>query len=406
MPAGEAGGHKEDGASPASTPEDCGTDQKAPHREHAVTTTRPADVASMTSRGHLLFGPWGDVGAMSPGELRRRWKFSGVQSSAAPVAATIGAASPSELASSWRELQHMSRASMYMRGSREFVGTPLQVSHGSHAALVEVNSCSPDPLCSGEPKTHLSEIASGGSSVAASPDSPCAGGAPLGELSARWRTLTRVPTGTTAVCRLASDAASYSRRSSMSFAGEDIVDQLRLPDQIEMRGVERRTAERVESVMRVEASQPPDDDAGSMSIGSMRKRWHEAFNEKSSDVGAAGVKELVFRLALAKGSQGVGGLSNTRLGKRWPLAYSEDAEHQQDGNKHVCDSAVCDAVKSGELVTDIPGVCAEDPSALDSNDTAKRASLDEQEVGAASVSALYSRWCAAGGTGRRAAAVG
>lgn len=408
MSAGEAGGPKEGGANPASAPSaDCGSDQKVPHREHAaVVTSRPVDVESMTSRGHLLFGPWGDVGAMSPGELRRRWKFSGVQSSAAPVAATVGAASPSELASSWRELQHMSRASMYMRGSREFVGTPLQVSHGSHATRAEVSRCSTDRLSIHEPNIHLGEVAPGRSSVPASPDSPCAGGAPLSELSARWRELARVPTGTTAVTRRASDAASYGRRPILSFAGQEFVDQLRLPGQMRVQGAERRTATSVDVAMRVDASQPPDEDAGSMSSGSLRRRWHKAFHCKSRDVGAADVTELAVRLAQAKGSQGVGGLSNAFLRKRWPAACTEDAEHEQDDNKHECENAVGDATKSGELAIDAPGICVENPSVLGSNYNAKLSILGEQSVGAASVSALYKRWRAAHGKGSRAAPVG
>lgn len=57
-----------------------------------------AKVESLTTHGHLLFGPWGDVGAMTPDDLRRRWKFCCLQTSTTPGTydADVGAKFTSE----------------------------------------------------------------------------------------------------------------------------------------------------------------------------------------------------------------------------------------------------------------------------------------------------------------------
>lgn len=303
MPAGEGEREQKEGTSLGSTP---------------------------TSAREMLFGPWGDVGAMSADDLRRRWNFSGVQMSTAPGAATVGASSASELRSSWCELQ--SRSSMYVCSEREYLGTAdLQVSHG---ARTRADSMS----CSGNAEAFVSEVDAGGSrSPTVSPDSPCAGGTSLSELSVRWCNLTRISPEITSGCDRVHHAAEETSH------GE-------LPTLFEM------------------------SDSGGLGAASLRKRWHEA--NGVNGVGALTVSELRGSLNLAIGPQGVGGIPGTELKTRWNASCTET-----ERNAHVNGNSLHESVDNG--------------AKTDSDDTVKPLCLREQAVGAVSTSALHSRWCAA-----------
>lgn len=282
-----------------------------------------------TSTREMLFGPWGDVGAMSSDDLRRRWKFS-----AAPGAATVGASSTSELRSCWRELQCRS---ICVRREGEYFGTAaFQVSHVARTRAENMS-------CSGNSEPLGSQVGAGESCFpTTSPDSPCAGGHSLGELSVRWCNLKRVPPGTTSRC----DSADETSHGELSPSFER-------------------------------------NDSGGLGAAVLRKRWHEA--NGVNGVGALTVSELRGSLRRAIGSQGVGGIPVAELATRWN-ASSTDTE----GNIHHANANMLqESVDEGAI--------------KDSGETTKPSYQREQAVGAVSTSTLHSRWCAAG---HRSAPVG
>lgn len=372
-----------------------GSGEKGLQGGGARVASRPPNVESMTTRGHLLFGPWGDVGAMSTDDLRRRWKLSGMQTSTG--AGTVGAASGAELRALWLELQHMSRASMYMHDEIKYLGAPLQVSHGNRA-LTNTTSCS------GDAKPCVRESGSGESCLRdASLDLPCAGGSPLGELSTRWRTLTSVPPGSKSASGRASETTSQSRRSlsTANVCGTelDAVEDQRLYAQT---CVEKLSAFS-NGARRIAARRPAyDDDAGSLVGDCLRKRWHEAFTQGESDVGALGRRELVARLNRARGYQGVGGMSSVGLRKHWSAVCSEDVDIVQDEPCHTVVEHGGTSVGGGgseyvcEAAMSAPRGDAEDNPVVHSAATTTPASGGGCAVGAATTAVLYNRWCAAG----------
>lgn len=279
-----------------------------------------------TSTREMLFGPWGDVGAMSMDDLRRRWKFS-----AAPGAATVGAASASELRYSWQQLQ--SRSSMYVQSERGYLGMAApQLSDGACTRAENMS-------CSGNAEAFLSQVGGGEScSPIASPDSPCAGGTSLGELSVRWCSLTRIPPETT------------SRRDRAHHAAVDT-----------SHGEQAPFFER--------------NDSGGSSALVLRKRWQIA--NGVNGVGALTVSELAASLSLAIGPQGIGGIPVAELGKSWNAASMAT-----ERNTHANDSVLNESVDKGTME--------------DSVDTMKPPYQREQGIGAVSTSTLHSMWCAAG----------
>lgn len=278
------------------------------------------------STREMLFGPWGDVGAMSTDDLRRRWKFS-----APPGAATVGAASASELRYSWQELQ--SRSSMYVQREREHLGTAaLDLSHGACTRAENMS-------CSGNAEAFVSQVSGGEScSPRSSPDSPCAGGTSLGELSVRWCNLTRTPPATTSRCDRAHHAVVETSHGEQSPIFER-------------------------------------NDGGGLSAPVLRKRWHKANGVKG--VGALAVSDLRARLSLAIGPQGIGGIPVAELGKRWNAASTgtEQNTHTNDNGLHV-------AVDKGAME--------------DSVNMMKSPYKRDQAIGAVSTSTLHSMWRAAG----------
>ena len=313
-----AGGNRERKDNVSST-QNVGPEEKDLQTEGAGVASRPPNVESMTTRGHLLFGPWGDVGAMSADDLRRRWKFSGMETSNAPNAATVGADSAAELRSSWRDLQNLSRAFTCMQNEREVLGTPRQVSRDAQARA-DVSSCS------GEAEPHGNEIGSGNcNSQVATPDSPCAGGSSLGELSSRWRTLARVSSGR---CSAGSDDApdeiSIGERSSSAKIAS--VDRKRIAELEIVPGQVSVDASSTPSVLATptRSSSVFDDDVGSLAGDSLQSRWRDAFRQGERDVGATDVRALAARFSLVKGPQGVGGVPNANLTSRWVAARSKE----------------------------------------------------------------------------------
>lgn len=230
-----------------------------------------------TSTREMLFGPWGDVGAMSTDDLRRRWKFS-----AAPGGATVGAASASELCSSWRELQSRSSTAA------------LQVSHGARTRADNIS-------CSGHAEGFVGQVGGRGSYFpTANPDFPCAGECPLEELSLRWRNFTRIPPETISrpdrAHHVAADETSHGEPSPI---------------------FER-------------------NDSGGLGAAVLRKRWHEA--NGVNGVGALTISELRGNLSLAVGSQGVGGIPIAELATRWSASIT-GSEQSIQANSVLHESA-------------------------------------------------------------------
>ena len=315
-----AGGNRErkDMQPSSSSTQNVGPEEKDLQSEGAGVASRPLNVESMTTRGHLLFGPWGDVGAMSTDDLRRRWKFSGMETSNATHAATLGAASASDLRSSWRDLQQMSRAFTYMRNEREVLGTPRQVSRDARATA-DVSSCSDEA----EPRGN--EVDSGECNFqVATPDSPCAGGSSLGELSSRWRALARVSSGRCSAGGGASDEISTGERSSSNKIAS--VDRKRIAELEIVPGQVFVDVSSAPSVLATSTRSPLvfGDDVGSLAGDGLQSRWRDAFKQGERDVGATEARALAARFYLASGAQGVGDMSNTDLTRRWIVSRSEE----------------------------------------------------------------------------------
>ena len=308
------GGSREgkDRQSNCSSTQHVGDEEKEVQGGSGAVAPRPLNVESMTTRGQMLFGPWGDVGAMSTDDLRRRWEFSGMETSSAPYAVTVGAASAAELRSSWRNLQHLSHAFTYMRSEREVSETPRQVSRDTQARA-DASSCS------GEAELHGNDKGPGECDFqVATPDSPCAGGSSLGELSSRWRTLARASLGKCSTVNDASDDISIGRRSSsMNKASVDrkcTTEPQFVPDQVSANV----------SPAPFEDSPVFDDDVGSLAADCLKSRWLNACKQGERDVGATEVKALADRFCLVRSAQGVGGVSNSDLTSRWTAARSKE----------------------------------------------------------------------------------
>ncbi|CAM9546109.1 unnamed protein product [Laminaria digitata] len=317
MPAGGNRERKDTQANNALSTQNLGHEEKDLQSGGGGVASCPLNVESMTSRGQMLFGPWGDVGAMSTDDLRRRWKFSGMETSNAPDAETVGAASAAELRSSWRDLQHLSRAFTYMQTEREVSGTPRQASRGIQARA-DVSSCSGDA----EPRGN--EIGSGECNFqAATPDSPCAGGSSLGELSSRWRTLARASSARCSAGNGASDEMSIGVRSSSTKKAS--ADRKRIA---ELQIVPGQLSVGVSPAPRVLAtptgsSSAFDDDVDSLASDCLQRRWRDAFQLGERDVEATEVRALAARFAMVRDAQG-GGVSNADLKSRWTAARPKE----------------------------------------------------------------------------------
>lgn len=250
---------------------------------------------SPTLAREMLFGPWGDVGAMSADDLRRRWRFGSVQTS------TVGAVSASEIRSSWLELKQC----MFMQGDGEYSRTDSM-------------------SCSGDTEIVVHEIGDRARrSPTASPGSPVAGGSSPDDLSVRWRNLTRIPP---------SDSTKAEETST-----DEVWGDIGSSDSacLRKRWLEANGAEAIGHLEVGELSEKLNHAIGSQGSGGLgaaclRKSWHEAIGTDTS-VGHLNVRELSYRLEEAMGSQGVGATACTTLEKRWNV----DVCHERVDNGNL-----------------------------------------------------------------------
>ena len=250
-----------------------------------------------TSSREMLFGPWGDVGAMSADDLRRRWKFSSAQTSTAPGAETVGAASASEIGFAWCQLLQ----AMCMQSKREVIDTPLLVSPSAQSRANGLSCCG---------NAHDSARESGvdtRGSPNVSPHSPCAGASSPTELSIRWRSMPKIPP----VMVTAEEGSTDEKFSDVGSLSATYLQE---------RWHEANGLEGIGHVAVSELSDKMDLATGSQGVGSLsaiclQKRWHEANGVEG--VGGLAVSELSETRDLAMGSQGIGGMSGSCLWKRW-----------------------------------------------------------------------------------------
>lgn len=236
----------------------------------------------------MLFGPWGDVGAMSADDLRRRWKFSSVQTS------TVGASSASGIRSCWRELKHC----MYMQSNGEY-------------------SRSDSMSCSGDAEIVTHEVGdSARCSPTASPGSPVAGASSPDDLSIRWRNLTKTPPSSSTMAERTSIDEAWGDSGSLDAA------------RLRKRWLEANELDAVGHLEVGELSARLNHAIGSQGSGGLGaaclwKSWYEA-NRLDSSVGHLNVCELSDRLNQAKGSQGVGAIAGASLQNRWNADVRHD----------------------------------------------------------------------------------
>lgn len=390
MPAAGMGGRKEGNTVALSSPHDESGEKGGHDKDYLrVGGSRPLAVESMTARGHLLFGPWGDVGAMSTEDLRRRWNFSSVQTSTAPSAATIGAASAADLRSSWRELQNMSHASARVSNEHDRVEMHRQTPHGFRFLRDAKSSC--------EVGTNWGDTHSSGASFElATPDSPCAGGSPLRDLSSRWRALARVPVsaGSSQKKSAGHDVARTRQSNSMldaHVAHAEDSRQRKLPGETSTMDFGRRVKTRSE----VEKPQF-DEDIGDATSDFLRQRWNDVLGE--GHVGSTEVKELAIRLARAKGAQGVGALPIASLKKCWSPPCSRATGLSPDMHLSTLTDHEERSVGGDDVGSDVAGTFKMSENVSSGSFlVAKTSAASEEAVGAASNVVLYRRWCAANG---------
>lgn len=221
-----------------------------------------------------MLGQGGDVGAMSADDLRRRWRFSGLQAPTSSGVKTVGAASAAELRASWRALEHTARSSMYMPSGRD--------------ACTGVSSLS----CS----TNTNLCAIGSRSPVANLDSLCAGGNSTGDISRRWNSLPRFP-----LARTTSEHNSGSTHHSAETVSHG--------------GSHRASA--ISSPASSEGALPFErSDVGEVGASHLQRRWHEAI--EVGDVGGIEARDLSLRLPDALGGvEDIGGLNSRCLQERW-----------------------------------------------------------------------------------------
>lgn len=372
------------------------------------TASPSSSAESMTTHGHLLFGPWGDVGAMTPQELRRRWTLSN-------PTADVGAMPVKKLISSWQELQRLSRASAAVsaveHGASDvspIASTSSQPSQAAHSTSTydwpgdgfSPHNEAPCASLDGLPKP----------AVAITSAEICVGVACPGELSARWRALVRVP-----------PATGFRRPSSitcrLSVGGSADV-QPQVTSAIKPEHTLPITCTRGTDTACIKFGDGESDimtcsqTVGSLTVADLRQRWNQAFQSVDSDVGAMSVNDLAARLAVARGPQGVGGVSSTNLAERWFSTTLQHAEDRQEeghatpldeyglGNGPQLDCIIAPIEGSGvvdaDRVTD-EGLAAntvmKDKRFLSASNPVSPTSC--QDVGAASMSTLRMRWHAA-----------
>ncbi|CAM9575623.1 unnamed protein product [Ectocarpus sp. 8 AP-2014] len=236
--------------------------------EEKEVRVRVGVVPTSTTEREVLFGLGGDVGAMSSDDLRRRWSC-GVQT----ASSTAGAASSSELRSSWRESHDRSRSPIPMHSEGDLFGTSCQVLHRA------------DNLsCFGHADigSHFT-----GASPRRSPDSQCAGGGRV-------------------------DSKYFERHSSLRIPPSNFGDDASAS----------ALPARRENTSPFETS-----DVGGLDVACLRNRWHEAM--EFGDVGDMPVNELAGRLTLATDlrtcskdvtpfeTSDIGGSDAACLGKNW-----------------------------------------------------------------------------------------
>eukprot|EP00903_Cladosiphon_okamuranus_P012746 g11916.t1 len=252
----------------------------------------PRSRGTATLPREMLFGPWGDVGAMSADHLRRRWKFSSAQT------LTVGAASASELRSSWHEL----KLSMHMQGDSE------------HSRMDSVS-------CSGDTDVVVHEV---GDSIRHSPTacpgsaSPLAGGTLSDDLSIRWRSLTKMPPRIRTTAEGTATDEFWGDTGGLD--GACLRKRWLEADGLDSGVGSLEVGELSERLTEAFGSQ----DIGSLSSASLRKRWLEA-DGLDSGIGHLALAELSGRLNQAIGSQDIGSLSPSSLRKRWLEAGGLDS---------------------------------------------------------------------------------
>lgn len=385
-----------------------GHDQDLQESDKVMPLASP-DVESMTTHGHLLFGPWGDVGAMTPEDLRSRWKFSNLQTSTLPgtLNADVGAEAIEELRSSWRELQH--------------------ISHASEAAFSELASANVTPRAACTPPRRswpgddlsgaMESRAGEGDADKPSPSTSfdgamtSVGGATVEALSSRWRTLIRVPLGTSFVGRPPSTLSSVSVASPIPFEPQVAAAPKSAPTVLAT-DAGLIDAASGDNVADLEAVLTSNDTAGSMSSNDLRNRWYLTVRQ-FDDVGALKVEELASRLTLSRGQQGVGGKSMANLRQWWSLTCSDYAEYLVEGStcspvdsgkhSHIQVDELCARNEGGSVVrtashpTEVLRAHASGRTFTEPHVLAapRPSSLGSQDVGALSSSVLYARWRAA-----------
>ncbi|CAM9867462.1 unnamed protein product, partial [Ectocarpus sp. 13 AM-2016] len=263
--------------------------------EEKEVRVRVEVVPTSTMERDVFVGLGGDVGAMSSDDLHRRWSC-GVQT----ASATAGAASSSELRSSWRESHDRSHSTMPMHSEGELFSTSCQVLHGADSLS-----------CSGHADvgSHFT-----GASPCRSPDSHCAEGGRMDPMCLERHSSPRIPSS-----NFGDDASASA-----------------LP----ARGGNTAPFE--------------TSNVGGSDAACLRKRWHEAM--EFGDVGDMPVSGLAGRLTLATDlrtcSEGVtpfetsdvGGSDAACLGKRW---------HEAMEIGHVGDMPVSELSGRLTLATDL-----------------------------------------------------
>lgn len=362
--------------------------------DKATPSSSSAD--SMTTRGHLLFGPWSNVGAMTPQELRRRWKLTRPTSD-------VGAMSVKKLASSWQEVQRMSRASAVSVGEHGASGAPRSATSSQeplhapqgHSAYrwsgdIAASRHAAPGGSSSDPHESAAVVTTNDFSVGSTgPD----------ELSTRWRALRRVP------------SATGVRRPSSVLSGISAVDWAEV-EPLQTTAYKTKHMLPLTCAERVEAD-PVDVGAcshdimtctrtvGCLASGDLRERWHKAFQALDSCVGAVAVGDLAVRLALAKGPQGVGGMPSADLATRWVstvVQYSGGHKHERRSKKIPrleFTLAPAEGVGVGTAKRDAEGCPSHDTVRREQRFTSASnpvSPMSCQDVGAASTSSLCTRW--------------
>ncbi|CAM9433540.1 unnamed protein product [Ectocarpus fasciculatus] len=286
--------------------------------EEKEVRVRVRVVPTSTLEREMFFGLGGDVGAMSSDDLGRRWRC-GVQT----AGATAGAASASELRSSWRESHDRSLSPMPMHIESECSGTSCQVLHEADSLSCYGHADIGSRFTGANPDSQRAGWGWGGSLYLGRHSSPRISPSNFGDhasasaLPARGESTT--PFETSDVGGL--DAACLWRRWHEAMEIGDVGDQ----PVSELAG---RLIVAPDLLARVENTTPFEtSDVGGSDATCFRKRWHEAM--EIGDVGDQPVSELARRLTLATDlrksnkdmtpfeTSDVGGSEAACLLKRW-----------------------------------------------------------------------------------------